>query len=63
MRLGYLYPNVAFSAADGAIEARYRETLDETTLRRDICYTIYRESIFQDSRDLRRALVEAVTRR
>lgn len=61
-RLAYLYPTVAFVIRDSVIEAKTTNHLSETLLRREVYYALYREKIFADTLDLRRALVEAVTR-
>ena len=61
-RLGYLFPAIAFAAADGRILITGKG-LDETSLRREILHALYRERILERTLPLRQALIEGLLAR
>jgi hypothetical protein len=62
VRLGYLYPELVFSAeaAEVIIENCPRDR--ENTVTRDVLYTLYREKIYAETLLMRRSLFEAAIR-
>jgi hypothetical protein len=61
-RLRYLYPDAEFDLCEGGILVTVRGGAAHT-IARDVSFILYREKIYAETLPLRRALVEAVTRR
>lgn len=62
MRLGYLHPEWSIEFSPAQIEvAGATESAEQ--VRREVHYAIYREKILSETMDMRRSLLEAVSRR
>jgi hypothetical protein len=62
-RLRYLYPALTFSVAPEGIEVKGEMDTAPEELQRAIHHALYREKIYAETLPMRRALMEAVTRR
>ena len=62
-RMRYLYPDLEFAPTESTIEVSCATGELPPAIKREIQYTLYREKIYAETFVLRRALVEAVTRR
>ena len=63
VRLGYLYPNVAWSFDPGTstLNARYEPgAFSSETLAKEASFQLYREKIHHDTLDIRRKIYEAI---
>ncbi len=63
VRLGYLYPDVAwtFDPGTGNLNARYEPaTHSSETLAKEASFQLYREKIHHDTLDVRRKIYEAI---
>lgn len=60
-RLGYLFPAAIFRLEGDRIFVEANETCDVAQLRSEILHTVYREKIFENTLEIRRRLLVAVT--
>jgi hypothetical protein len=61
-RLSYLYPECSFSIDGVHLVVRSGSGANETTLRRDVTYQLYREKIYQEGLVMRSAMYETLFR-
>ena len=61
-RLGYLYPDLVFTGCDGGIQVEGAIS-DETKLRRDVLYAVYRQKTFVTTLPLRASLIQLLAGR
>lgn len=63
LRLGYLRPELTCVVADGGdLEVSAPSDLDEAGIKRDLLHLLYREKVYAETLDLRRALYEGCMR-
>lgn len=62
VRLGYLFPDLIFKSCDSGIQVEGAVS-DETKLRRDVLYAVYRQKIFITTLPLRTSLVRLLAGR
>lgn len=62
VRLGYLFPDLIFKICDSGIQVEGAVS-DETKLRRDVLYAVYRQKTFITTLPLRTSLVQLLAGR
>lgn len=63
VRVGYARTTWVISRHDRAIVVRAPADAGASEIRREVLYAVYREKILSETMDMRRALLETVTRR
>lgn len=62
-RVGYVQVRWVISRVENRIVVRSTADASESDIRREVLYAVYREKILSETMDMRRALLETVTRR
>lgn len=62
VRLGYLFPDLIFKNCDSGIQVE-GAVPDETKLRRDVLYAVYRQKTFVTTLQLRASLIQLLAGR
>jgi hypothetical protein len=60
LRFGYIYPQIEV-VIDGATARLIGPGADDPSVKRELCFCLYRQKIFEQSLPLRRMLIEGVT--
>lgn len=60
-RLGYLYPKMIFSYRELNVVVSSDADIDETKIRRDVLYALYREKIYSETLSMRQSLIAMVS--
>jgi hypothetical protein len=61
-RLSYLHPQSTFSVTETGVSVS-TEDRDDTNLKREICYAVYRQQIYLETLPLRRTLIDGLLAR
>lgn len=60
-RLGYLFPTAIFHFDGDRINVEADDKCNAENLRAEVLYSVYRQKIYEETLDMRRTLLEALT--